>query len=50
MRSCSMETLASGTMKVYGLLSSQGLEHLNIIPALQALALGQSINLHNALS
>ena len=55
-----IETLASGTMKVYGLPSGQGLDHRNymalacvsghIITAVQALALGQSINLHSALS
>ena len=39
-----IETVASGTMKVYGLPSG------HIIPAVQALALGQSINLHSALS
>ena len=49
-----IETLASGTMKVYGLPSGQGLDRRNdmatrIIPAVQALALGQSINLHSAL-
>ena len=55
-----IETLASGMMKVYGLPSAQGLDRLNdmaraageghIIPEVQALALGQSINLHSALS
>ena len=53
-----IETLASGTMKVYGLPSGQGLDPRNvialacgsgdIIPAFQALAQGQSINLHSA--
>ena len=55
-----IETLASGMMKVYGLPSGQGLDCWNdmaraageghIIPAVQALALGQSMNLHSALS
>ena len=54
-----IETLVLGTMKVYGLPSGQVLDRLNdmaraadsghIIPAVQALALGQSINLHSAL-
>ena len=54
-----IETLASGTMTVYGLSSGQGPYRRNdmalacsghIIPAVQVLALGQSINLHSALS
>ena len=55
-----IENLASGTMKVYGLPSGQGLDHRNdmnlaccssnIIPEVQALARRQSINLHSALS
>ena len=55
-----IETLALGTMKVYGLPSVQGLDRWNdmaraagsghIFPVVQALALGQSINLHSALS
>ena len=54
------KSIASGRMKVYGLPSAQGLDRRNnmtraageghIIPAVQALALGQSINLHNAIS
>ena len=56
------ETLAEGTMKVYGLPLGQGLDldHRNdmaltcssgqIIRAVQALARGRSINLHSALS
>ena len=54
------ETLAEGMKKVYGLPSGQGLDRWNdmalacgsghIIPAVQALALGQSMNLHSALS
>ena len=53
-------TTASGAMKVYGLPLGQGLDRRNnmtraageghIIPADQALALGQSINLHSAIS
>ena len=55
-----IETLALGTMKVNGLPSDQGLDRWNdmaqaagedhIIPTIKALALGQSINLHTALS
>ena len=55
-----IETLASGTMKVNGLPSGQGLDPRNnmalacdmdhIVPTVQALAIGQSINLHSALS
>ena len=55
-----IEALPSGAMKVYGLLSGQGLDRRNdmaracgsghIIPSVQVLALGQSINLHSALS
>ena len=39
-----IEILASGTMKVYGLLGGRGLVRRN------DMALGQSINLHSALS
>ena len=55
-----IKTLASGTMKVYGLPQGQGLDHRNdmtlacslghIIPAVQALARGQSINIHSTQS
>ena len=55
-----IETLASGAMKVYALPSGKGLGIRNdmviacdmghIIPAVQALALGLSINHHGALS
>ena len=45
-----IEILASGTMKVYELPSGQGLVSGHTILAAQALALGQSINLHSALS
>ena len=58
-----VETVASGTMKVYGLPSGQGLDRRSdmalacgsrgsghIISAVQALALGLSITLHSALS
>ena len=55
-----IETLGSGDMKVYGLPSDQGLDRRidmtlacdmgHIIPAVQALIRGQSINLHSALS
>ena len=54
-----LETLASGTMKVYGLPLGQGLGRLNDmariageghVPVVQALARGQSIDLHSALS
>ena len=55
-----IETLASGTMEVYGLPSGQGLDRRyvmaldcgsgHIIPAVQALVLGQSINLQSARS
>ena len=51
-------TSASGTMKIYGLPSGQGLDRLvdmalacassHINPTVQALTLGQSINLHSA--
>ena len=56
----SNKNLSSGTMKVYGLPSGQGLDCRNDIalacslgykiPAVQALALGQSINLRCAIS
>ena len=55
-----IETVASGTMKVYGLPEGQGLDRRNdmtlacgsghIIQVAKALAIGQSINLHSALS
>ena len=55
-----IETLTSGAMEVNGLPSGQGLDRRNdmaltcdmdhIVPTVQALALRQSINLHNALS
>ena len=45
-----IDTLASGTTKVYGLPSGHGLDRrTDIISAVKALALGQSINLHSAL-
>ena len=43
-----MVTLAEGTMKVYGLPESQGLDRRNDMA--QALARGQSIHLHRARS
>ena len=44
-----IETLASGTMKVYGLPSGQGLDHRNGWPE-PVQALRQSINIHSALN
>ena len=53
-----IETLVSGAMKIYGLPSGQGRRNDtflpcgsgHIIPAVQSLPLGQSINIHSALS
>ena len=46
------ETLASGTMKVYGLPSGQGLDRRNDMARAvgEDLAWGQSINIHSAFS